>query len=102
MVLDSGADRKFSTAGYLEMEVPGIASGQLSVVPTGLFVSRFLYPGLRPGLSSAVPAGLNLELVGSHAHALAPEVQLGNDFSIKPGGPERSVISRVPKITAQT
>ena len=40
------------------MEVPGIASGQLSVVPTGLFVSRFLYPGLRPGLSSAVPAGL--------------------------------------------
>jgi hypothetical protein len=35
-----GADREFSIAEYFEMEVPGIASGQPSVVPTGLFVSR--------------------------------------------------------------
>jgi hypothetical protein len=28
------------------------------VVPTGLFVLESLYPGLRPGLSSAVPPGL--------------------------------------------
>jgi hypothetical protein len=27
MVLDPGADREFSTAGYFEMEVPGIGSG---------------------------------------------------------------------------
>jgi hypothetical protein len=33
--------------------------GQSSVVPSGLVVSRKLYPGLRPGLRSAVPTGLN-------------------------------------------
>jgi hypothetical protein len=30
-----------------------------------------VYPGLRPGLSSAVPAGLILQSVGSHAQTKA-------------------------------
>ena len=39
--------------------------------PYGTVRLSNLYPGLRPGLSSAVPAGLILPSVGSHAHSLA-------------------------------
>jgi hypothetical protein len=35
------------------------------------FSSLNLYPGLRPGLSSAVPPGLILQSLGSHADAEA-------------------------------
>jgi hypothetical protein len=57
-----GADREFSTAEYFEMEVPGVASGYFSR-PYGTFRLSNLYPGLRPGLSSAVPTGLDIEMV---------------------------------------
>ena len=41
----------------------GSPPGKLPVVPTGLFVFRIFDPGLRPGLSSAVPTGLSLQSV---------------------------------------
>jgi hypothetical protein len=49
---------KFSITQYFEMEMPGIASESTSSRPFGTFRLSNLYPGLRPGLSSAVPAGL--------------------------------------------
>ncbi len=39
--------------------------------PCGTFRLSNLYPGLRPGLSSAVPAGLILAVDGSHADSKA-------------------------------
>ena len=60
----------------------GIAASELPVVPTGLFVLRISNPGLCPGLSSAVPAGLILQSVDSHAHILAPEIRLLSCFEI--------------------
>jgi len=50
--------------------------------PYGTFRPSNLYPGLRPGLSSAVPAGLILQSVDSHAHILAPEIRLLSCFEI--------------------
>ena len=38
--------------------------------PYGTFRRSNPYPGLRPGLSSAVPAGLSLQSPTSHAHTL--------------------------------
>jgi hypothetical protein len=45
--------------------------------PYGTFRLSHLHPGPRPGLSSAVPAGLILQSVGSHAHTLKPSSLLG-------------------------
>jgi len=49
----------------LKTRSPGLKSGAgtagsrvISAVPTGLTVSSKSYPGLRPGLLSAVPPGL--------------------------------------------
>ena len=44
--------------------------------PCGTFRLSNLYPGLHPGLRSVVPAGLNLQSMGSHADSSAPEVRL--------------------------
>src|ERR1700726_1366151 len=44
--------------------------------PYGTVRLSNLYPGRRPGLSSAVPAGLILPSVGSHAH-LKPQIFVG-------------------------
>jgi hypothetical protein len=65
-----------------EMEVPGIASGEGVTCsrPYGTFRLSNLYPGLRSGLSSAVPAGLILQSVGSHAESLGPEVRFFISF----------------------
>jgi hypothetical protein len=57
------------------MEVPWDRLRVNSSRPYGTFRLSNLYPGLRPGLSSAVPAGLILQSPGSHAHTLAPEVR---------------------------
>jgi hypothetical protein len=64
----------------------GLPAGKLPVVPTGLFVPRISNPGLRPGLSSAVPVRQaqgrlcgTLFAIGSHADTSAPEVRF---FSI--------------------
>src|SRR5216684_3628976 len=40
--------------------------------PFGTFPLSNLYPGLRPGLSSAVPAGLISQSIRSHAGASKP------------------------------
>ena len=61
------ADGEFSIAEYVEMEVIWDRLRVTSSRPYGTFRLSNLYPGLRPGLSSAVPAGLRLQLVDSQA-----------------------------------
>jgi Arc/MetJ family transcription regulator len=51
-------------------------SGKLPVVPTGLFISQISTQDWRPGLSSAVPSGLILQSIGSHAHLNALEANV--------------------------
>jgi hypothetical protein len=64
-----GADREFSITRHSETEMLGIVFwgnfqsspfDKLRAGSTGLARLPDLFPGLRPGLSSAVPAGLNL------------------------------------------
>jgi hypothetical protein len=63
-------DPRWSDIGVL-WDRFGVASSR----PCGTFRFSNLYPGLRPGLSSAVPAGLILQPVGSHAERLALPVK---------------------------
>jgi hypothetical protein len=72
MVLNSGSE-----SGILNRRI--FQDGSALGSPSGNFQSSLrdfrlsnLYPGLRPGLSSAVPAGLILESLGSPARALSP------------------------------
>ena len=48
-----------------DWKIAGIAPRPISSRPYGTFRLSNLYPGLRPGLSSAVPAGLMLQSIGS-------------------------------------
>src|ERR1700722_10536069 len=52
----------------------------LSAVPYGTVRAHNTYPGLRPGLHSAVPAGLNSEVSSSHADSKARTLQEGRVF----------------------
>jgi hypothetical protein len=54
------------------LRIPGPRA--FSVVPAGLF--KGARPGLRPGLSSAVPSGLSFMMVSSHADSLAHSVSI--------------------------
>ena len=73
MVRDSLAkDREFSIAEYFEMEAPGLLPVTFSR-PYGTFRPSNLYPGLRPGLRSAGPAGLILQSPGFFADRVNPE-----------------------------
>jgi hypothetical protein len=69
MVLDSVSGSGILNPGHSEMEVPGDCLRVTCSRPYGTFRLSNLYPGLRPGLSSAVPAGLILQSVGSHVDA---------------------------------
>src|SRR5450631_3435506 len=64
-------NRESSIADYVEMEVIWDRLWVTSSRPYGTFRLLNLYPGLRPGLSSAVPAGLILQSVSSHADSKA-------------------------------
>jgi hypothetical protein len=57
------------------MELPVVPSSSSSSRPYGTFRVSNLYPGLPPGLSSAVPAGLSSESPGSREDTLTPEVR---------------------------
>jgi hypothetical protein len=83
------ADRKFSAAEYL-----GSAWDCLRVTfsrPYGTFRLSNLYPGLRPGLSSAVPTGLDFAMLvlvqGLHAQIfvepLRPDTGLSVGFRLR-------------------
>jgi prevent-host-death family protein len=67
--------------------------------PYGTFRLSNVYPGLRPGLSSAVPAGLILQSVGSHARQnlgqMLNQVQCRNDSIVinKHGKPVAALVS---------
>jgi hypothetical protein len=54
---------RIANSPFSEVEDPRIASWGISAVPAGLIRVSNLFPGLRPGLLSAVPPGLNFERV---------------------------------------
>jgi hypothetical protein len=60
------------------MGVPGDRLRVTFSRPYGTCRLSNLYPGLRPGLSSAVPAGLILQSVGSHTRSLVRGVHVSN------------------------
>jgi hypothetical protein len=71
MILNSGSGSGIPNRGIVRDRRLWDRLGVASSRPYGTFRLSNLYPGLRPGLSSAVPAGLILQSV--HTRSLAAE-----------------------------
>jgi hypothetical protein len=83
MILDSGRGLELSIAGIASDGSAWDCLQATSSRPYGTFRLSNLYPGLRPGLSSAVPAGLILQSLGSQAR-LRPVHKIQNHRAYKP------------------